>query len=50
MHLIILLHIRIFGDLKCELTNIIQNKTSSLQIFFYIDAIFDHEKKIHQQM
>ena len=45
MHLIILLHIRIFGDLKCELTNIIQNKTSSLQIFFYIDAIFDHEKK-----
>ena len=26
-------------------SDIIQNKTSSLQIFFYIDAIFDHEKK-----
>ena len=27
-------------------SDIIQNKTSSLQIFFYIVAIFDHEKKI----
>ena len=26
-------------------SDIIQNKTSSLQIFFYIVAIFDHEKK-----